>query len=132
MISFHGMAVGFSMILTTLTIGGCAVTRDDADLSQDDDGTGAETLESTAAELASRGGYIPPMKGKGGRPSSKGYMPQHPAQPVGKHTTLEPPVCGGIAGFGCPTGLVCVDDPRDYCDPGHGGADCGGICVPEH
>jgi hypothetical protein len=38
------------------------------------------------------------------------------------------PVCGGIAGFGCPGAGDCVDDPRDDCDPQNGGADCGGVC----
>lgn len=38
-------------------------------------------------------------------------------------------VCGGVAGFGCPEGDSCVDDPRDDCDPNNGGADCSGICV---
>jgi hypothetical protein len=38
--------------------------------------------------------------------------------------------CGGIAGIRCPAGQNCVDDPTDSCDPAHGGADCGGICVP--
>ena len=37
--------------------------------------------------------------------------------------------CGGSAGLQCPSGLVCVDDPRDDCAPPTG-ADCGGICVP--
>ena len=37
--------------------------------------------------------------------------------------------CGGIAGFPCPAGFDCVDDPRDDCSPCRGGADCGGICV---
>jgi hypothetical protein len=45
----------------------------------------------------------------------------------------EPPdsggFCGGIAGIACPSGQVCVDDPNDSCDPQHGGADCGGVCV---
>lgn len=41
------------------------------------------------------------------------------------------PFCGGIAGFPCPTGFTCIDNPRDECDPQHGGADCGGICVRE-
>ncbi|MER5886197.1 hypothetical protein ABT160_20435 [Streptomyces sp. NPDC001941] len=41
------------------------------------------------------------------------------------------PGCGGFAGLPCPEGFVCVDDPRDSCDPKKGGADCGGICVPE-
>jgi hypothetical protein len=39
--------------------------------------------------------------------------------------------CGGIAGFPCAEGLVCVDDPKDDCDPDQGGADCGGICRRE-
>jgi hypothetical protein len=38
--------------------------------------------------------------------------------------------CGGIAGFQCPAGQVCVDNPNDDCDPAHGGADCGGVCRP--
>lgn len=37
--------------------------------------------------------------------------------------------CGGIASIQCPTGLECVDDPNDGCDPLSGGADCGGMCV---
>ncbi|KAK4239546.1 hypothetical protein C8A03DRAFT_42865 [Achaetomium macrosporum] len=37
--------------------------------------------------------------------------------------------CGGFAGLPCKEGKKCVDDPRDECDPEHGGADCGGICV---
>ena len=39
--------------------------------------------------------------------------------------------CGGIAGTPCPSGYTCVDDPFDSCDPLSGGADCGGVCVPE-
>jgi hypothetical protein len=39
------------------------------------------------------------------------------------------PFCGGIAGFLCPGGGQCVDDPTDDCDPNMGGADCGGICA---
>jgi hypothetical protein len=39
--------------------------------------------------------------------------------------------CGGIGGKACPEkGQRCVDDPDDDCDPGKGGADCGGMCVP--
>ncbi len=38
-------------------------------------------------------------------------------------------VCGGFANIACPTGYKCVDDPSDSCDPKHGGADCGGLCV---
>jgi hypothetical protein len=40
--------------------------------------------------------------------------------------------CGGIAGIPCAEGFVCIDDPRDSCDPEQGGADCGGICRKEH
>jgi len=40
------------------------------------------------------------------------------------------PFCGGIAGIKCPDpNQICVDNPNDDCDPQHGGADCGGICV---
>jgi hypothetical protein len=39
------------------------------------------------------------------------------------------PTCGGIRGVLCPTGQVCVDDPRDSCNPASGGADCSGLCV---
>lgn len=38
--------------------------------------------------------------------------------------------CGGIAGFPCPDGYTCVDIASDGCDPENGGADCGGVCVP--
>jgi hypothetical protein len=38
--------------------------------------------------------------------------------------------CGGLAGIPCPEGLVCVDDPRDECDPQASGADCAGLCAP--
>ncbi|KAK3984226.1 hypothetical protein QBC44DRAFT_337380 [Cladorrhinum sp. PSN332] len=38
--------------------------------------------------------------------------------------------CGGFAGFACKDkNKLCIDDPRDDCDPRNGGADCGGICV---
>jgi hypothetical protein len=40
-------------------------------------------------------------------------------------------VCGGFAGFPCDDGWVCIDDPRDACDPDKGGADCIGVCRPE-
>lgn len=39
--------------------------------------------------------------------------------------------CGGIAGFPCDDGFTCIDDPADDCSPEKGGADCGGICVPD-
>ena len=41
----------------------------------------------------------------------------------------EPARCGGFAGFECPEGEQCFDDPRDDCDPANGGADCIGVCV---
>ncbi|KAI7787597.1 hypothetical protein LA080_014966 [Diaporthe eres] len=38
--------------------------------------------------------------------------------------------CGGIGGFACEAkNEYCIDDPRDDCDPGYGGFDCGGVCV---
>ncbi|KAF7507109.1 hypothetical protein GJ744_010922 [Endocarpon pusillum] len=42
---------------------------------------------------------------------------------------LKGPSCGGFAGLHCPRGKVCVDDPRDSCDPRQGGADCIGTCI---
>ncbi len=39
--------------------------------------------------------------------------------------------CGGIAAFPCEDGQTCVDNPFDSCDPNNGGADCGGICLPQ-
>lgn len=38
-------------------------------------------------------------------------------------------MCGGIAGFSCPEGMTCVDDPGDDCDPEKQGRDCAGMCV---
>lgn len=49
---------------------------------------------------------------------SSAYYDQKPKQ-----------MCGGIAGFPCPDGMKCVDDPGDDCDPAKGGADCAGMCV---
>ena len=44
---------------------------------------------------------------------------------------VDNPHCGGIAGIHCAAEYSnCMDDPRDSCDPQHGGRDCGGICVP--
>ncbi|KAL8725226.1 MAG: hypothetical protein Q9166_007490 [cf. Caloplaca sp. 2 TL-2023] len=42
----------------------------------------------------------------------------------------DPVFCGGIGNIQC-AGLdeICVDDPRDSCDPTTTGRDCGGICV---
>lgn len=45
--------------------------------------------------------------------------------------TADGQFCGGFAGFACPTGYTCQDDPNDGCDPARGGADCGGICVAD-
>jgi hypothetical protein len=38
--------------------------------------------------------------------------------------------CGGSSNGHCPKDFTCVDDPRDVCDPGHGGAGCAGLCAP--
>ncbi|KAK1966850.1 hypothetical protein LY78DRAFT_656912 [Colletotrichum sublineola] len=40
-----------------------------------------------------------------------------------------PIMCSGIAGIPCPTGKICVDDPRDDCNPLKGGRDCAGLCL---
>lgn len=39
--------------------------------------------------------------------------------------------CGGFAGLPCKEGEICVDYPKDDCDPERGGADCIGICIKE-
>src|SRR5438552_10835695 len=66
-------------------------------------------------------GAIAGCAGEGaGEPESVGSL----SQAVGANNQF----CGGIAGFPCPAGYVCVDDPHDNCDPNQGGADCGGIC----
>jgi hypothetical protein len=49
-----------------------------------------------------------------------------PASPVPQHLTRS---CAGFAGFSCPKGQLCLDDPSDECDPSQGGADCIGLCV---
>lgn len=41
----------------------------------------------------------------------------------------EPRACGGFAGFLCPRGMYCYDDPGDECHPDRGGADCIGLCL---
>jgi hypothetical protein len=39
------------------------------------------------------------------------------------------PLCEGFGGFVCPSpDQVCVDAPRDGCDPFHGDQDCPGVC----
>lgn len=69
------------------------------------------------------GGTEPTKPGSGKRvdyppKGSPAYSDKEPRQ-----------ICGGIAGFPCPAGKKCVDDPSDNCDPAQGGADCSGICV---
>ena len=38
--------------------------------------------------------------------------------------------CGGlfVEQRPCDEGMLCVDDPRDDCDPTNGGADCPSVC----
>ena len=58
-----------------------------------------------------------------------------PCQSLPQVSTLEtgycvnPTPCGGFAGIACPGNAVCVDDPRDDCDPLNGGNDCIGVCA---
>jgi hypothetical protein len=47
---------------------------------------------------------------------------------TGECTPPNAQACGGIAAIKCPNDQVCVDDPRDSCDPTSGGADCQGTC----
>ncbi|UQA64057.1 hypothetical protein [Polyangium aurulentum] len=60
-------------------------------------------------------------------PESGDRMAPEPA--VETMAAAEGQFCGGFAGFPCPEGFNCEDDPRDACDPANGGADCGGVCV---
>ena len=48
-----------------------------------------------------------------------------PTQPAANENQL----CGGIDGVKCATGLTCIDDPDDTCDPAKGGRDCSGTCL---
>ena len=43
-------------------------------------------------------------------------------------------ICRTIRGLTCEDGDICVDDPRDNCDPDDPyapGSDCAGYCIPE-
>ena len=51
-----------------------------------------------------------------------------PGEPQGEYDGM---FCGGIAGFACPDGYSCVDNPEDDCYPNKGGSDCGGVCVED-
>jgi hypothetical protein len=51
--------------------------------------------------------------------------------PTGPQCLPSGDFCGGFAGIPCGSGEECVDDPSDDCDPQNGGADCGGVCIPE-
>jgi hypothetical protein len=74
-----------------------------------------------------------PVCGCDGRTYSNSCMAAAAGASVSHEGACRPqgPFCGGIAGIPCPENLTCVDDPSDDCDPKNGGADCGGICVPE-
>lgn len=58
--------------------------------------------------------------------SASAPLPEEPADLLARGA--DSLFCGGIAGFECPPGYVCADDPTDDCHPDSGGADCGGIC----
>jgi len=69
-------------------------------------------------------------RGRGTRQSGKRRTSRLPAKGSSAYGNKEPKqMCGGIAGFPCPDGKKCVDDPSDNCDPARGGADCSGICM---
>jgi len=76
---------------------------------------------------------ISPVCGCDGLTYSNSCIAAAAGAAVAKRGECEPkPVfCGGIAGFPCPDGQTCVDNPNDECDPNNGGADCGGICVTD-
>ncbi|KAF1951779.1 hypothetical protein CC80DRAFT_528248 [Byssothecium circinans] len=63
------------------------------------------------------------------------YRPGCGPECDGPGICVEDRMCGGFAGYPCPSlGQRCVDDPRDGddCDPRLGAADCGGLCVWPH
>src|SRR5689334_17016908 len=40
-----------------------------------------------------------------------------------------PQPCGGRGARACSSRKICVDDPRDTCEPQGFGADCAGVCI---
>jgi hypothetical protein len=66
-----------------------------------------------------------PMPSKPG----EGKRMEYPPKESSAYRDQPKQMCGGIAGFPCPDGMECVDDPKDNCDPTQGDADCAGICV---
>ncbi len=72
---------------------------------------------------------VEPRCGEGMIPSARDGCYTNECVPI-ERCASEPAMCGGIAGFPCPErAQICVDDPRDDCDPERGGADCGGLCL---
>ena len=67
----------------------------------------------------------------GGCPKTQVCAPRSNADQLVGICVTPTGVCGGILGRGCESPRdVCIDDPRDDCDPTKGGSDCIGVCVP--
>ena len=90
--------------------------------SQRADRRGAGRLAAAVAAAIAAPAAAAEAKGRGKRKKRGRGGVSDGSNPAGRF-------CGGIAGIPCPGGFVCVDDPRDDCDPTKGGADCGGVCV---
>jgi len=83
-----------------------------------------ETIKPRQIRESVKIGAVEPAK------TGKGERVDYPPKGSSAYGNKEPKqMCGGIAGFPCPDGKKCVDDPSDNCDPARGGADCSGICV---
>ncbi|SET42777.1 hypothetical protein SAMN05216412_106114 [Nitrosospira multiformis] len=83
-----------------------------------------EAIESRQVRETVKIGTAEPTRTGGGK------RVEYPPKGISAYGGKEPrQMCGGIAGFPCPEGKKCVDDPSDDCDPARGGADCSGICV---
>ncbi len=83
-----------------------------------------ETIQPRQLHESVTVGTAEPTKAGGGK------RVDYPPKGSPSYGSKEPrQMCGGIAGFPCPAGKKCVDDPSDNCDPTQGGADCSGICV---
>lgn len=86
-------------------------------------GTGGLSSTQSFDSLIKRVNFVHPKRGTALRveESLGGCQPQ-------KSLDVAPIACGGVTGKLCPDNLICIDDPRDSCDPLTGGKDCEGIC----
>lgn len=82
-----------------------------------------ETIQSRQVRETVKLGPTEPSK------PGEGKRIDYPPKGNSAYNAQPKQMCGGIAGFPCPDGMKCVDDPEDNCDPAQGDADCSGICI---